>query len=87
MIPLKNSERKKVSSLSTDRTKRRTSYFKKGIFFRASRHSRGRQKIRKEANQYMMKNDEEKYEEIHDRMNELKLREKNYKGKLQKKNR
>ena len=74
-IPLKNLERKRIESLTTEQ-KDELLILRKEYFSELQEIQEEEKKLRKEANQYMMKNDEEKYEEIHDRMNELKIEKK-----------
>lgn len=74
--PLKEfREKKSIESLTTEQ-KDELLILRKEYFSELQDIQEEEKKLRKEANQYMMKNDEEKYEEIHDRMNELKFEKK-----------
>ena len=84
--PLKEfREKKSIESLTTEQ-KDELLILRKEYFSELQDIQEEEKKLRKEANQYMMKNDEEKYEEIHDRMNELKVEKKiikeNYSRKI-----
>lgn len=68
-------EKKSIESLTTEQ-KDELLILRKEYFSELQDIQEEEKKLRKEANQYMMKNDEEKYEEIHDRMNELKFEKK-----------
>lgn len=74
--PLKDfRERKTIEALTTEQ-KDELLILRKEYFSELQDIQEEEKKLRKKANEYMMKNDEEKYEEVHDRMNELKFEKK-----------
>lgn len=83
--PLKEfREKRSIESLTAEQ-KDELLILRKEYFSELQSIQEEEKKLRKEANQYMMKNEEKKYEEIHDRMNELKLEKKIIKENYSKK--
>lgn len=84
---LKNFKDKKNIEFLTSEQKDELLILRKEYFSKLQVIQEEEKKLRKVANEYMMKNEEGKYEEIHDKMNSLKIKKEiikeNYRKKIE----
>lgn len=84
---LKNFKDKKNIEFLTSEQKDELLILRKEYFSKLQVIQEEEKKLRKVANEYMMKNEEEKYEETHDKMNSLKIKKEiikeNYRKKIE----
>ena len=84
---LKNFKDKKNIEFLTSEQKDELLILRKEYFSELQDIQEEEKKLRKVANEYMMKNEEGKYEEIHDKMNSLKIKKEiikeNYRKKIE----